>query len=302
MLYSGDVRIVGSRSIFQLFLPPVGTCFQSSEFLHISPLDAASAFAGLAGDGTMTIVVNPDDYTAQEINSIPAPLGLWFLRRLAIDAETRLSAAPRLAAQEEESLQTRRNFLALLRLDDVQLLVVSDQESHDYCAENAIQAVLSPPPVRDGLGVAGRPSGLAGKISSFVNRNDYSRVFLDGGRWALSSVEMHDGFDHDMFLATTHAVVVGESIANSLPYETAVSLSVGHTVLSGPLGPRWGLEPGLDYIEYSTPEELYRIVEHTVRNPSSTQLMATRGRSKSEVFRASSIFARLIGGGRETAV
>ena len=92
----------------------------------------------------------------------------------------------------------------------------------------------------------------------------------------------------------THWVVPQDTLTQSFPYEAAMAVVAGQTMISEVLSPRWGLEPGLDYLEYSTPEELRRIVEHSLRYSWSTQLMAWRGKLKSTIFLASQVYPRLL--------
>jgi hypothetical protein len=56
----------------------------------------------------------------------------------------------------------------------------------------------------------------------------------------------------------------------------------------------YGLEPGLDYFEVTSPSELFHVLQYLDRSPETTKLMAYRGSQKSQDFRASTIFERLL--------
>ncbi len=51
-----------------------------------------------------------------------------------------------LARIADEALATRRNFLARVVLGDSSAIVVSDEESFEYCSRQGNQVLLSPPP------------------------------------------------------------------------------------------------------------------------------------------------------------
>lgn len=79
-------------------------------------------------------------------------------------------------------------------------------------------------------------------------------------------------------------------------FENRVSmhLAAGHLVISEPLSPSHGLEPGIDYFEISTPEELQDTVGRVRRQPDSANFTRWRGRQKAESFRATAVWARLL--------
>ena len=71
-------------------------------------------------------------------------------------------------------------------------------------------------------------------------------------------------------------------------------LAAGHLVITEPLSPLHGLEPGLDIIEVSTPEGLFGILEHLHKFPGIYHRIRVRGRHKAEQYRASRVWPRLI--------
>jgi hypothetical protein len=79
-------------------------------------------------------------------------------------------------------------------------------------------------------------------------------------------------------------------------FENRVSLhlAAGNLVISEPLSPRHGLEPGADYLEVNTPKELYTALEENRNYPDTFSMMRNRGRQKAEYFRASNVYRALV--------
>ncbi len=75
-------------------------------------------------------------------------------------------------------------------------------------------------------------------------------------------------------------------------YENRVSLSLaaGLLVLTEPLSPRWGLEPGVDLVEVGAPWELREVVAALRRAPDAFRTVRLSGRAKAERFRASRVW------------
>jgi hypothetical protein len=65
-------------------------------------------------------------------------------------------------------------------------------------------------------------------------------------------------------------------------------------VLSEPLSPQHGLEPGIDFIEIRSPKHLEWVIDGLRRHPRSRSPVQVRGRAKAEQFRASRVYPRLI--------
>ena len=83
------------------------------------------------------------------------------------------------------------------------------------------------------------------------------------------------------------------------PYPTfenrvALHLAAGQLVISEPLSPTHGLEPGIDFIQVTSPNELYLAVASAYHRPDDFLRIRLRGRQKAERFRASAVYPRLI--------
>src|SRR3954447_18707597 len=71
-------------------------------------------------------------------------------------------------------------------------------------------------------------------------------------------------------------------------------LAAGHLVISEPLSPPHGLEPGFDYVEITTPQELLAVAAHARAEPAAFDLVRARGRQKAELVRASVVWPALV--------
>jgi hypothetical protein len=79
----------------------------------------------------------------------------------------------------------------------------------------------------------------------------------------------------------------------SFENRVALHLAAGHLVLSEPLEPLHGLEPGGDFVEVRTPEDVLRALELLDRRPQTWRGVRERGRLAAERFRASRVYPRL---------
>jgi len=288
------LRVIGARSIFQFFLPPGGSLFRSCDFLLVEPRKARESLRNLPDNDGLTIVVNPDDYPIDALASLRGVVWLWFLRPIHRERSPHSSVAPRLTRSSEESSMTRKSFLDSLEAKPSVSIVVSDAESFEYCNRRGIRVRLSPPPVTDGVADLASSSEATISVWTPEKSTEYVRKFVEALPPEVLATELPRVVDPALIKVPTHWVVPQEDFMRAFPYEAAMALVAGQTLISEALVPRWGLEPGLDYIEYSTPEELFRIVEHIARYPHSTQLMSSRGKSKSRTFVASQVYVQLL--------
>jgi hypothetical protein len=72
-------------------------------------------------------------------------------------------------------------------------------------------------------------------------------------------------------------------------------LAAGHLVLSEPLDPTFGLEPGIDYVEVADEYELDLRVHQLHQRPDAYDRVRVRGHRKSRQFRAGDVWPRVIG-------
>ena len=154
--------------------------------------------------------------------------------------------------------------------------------------------IVSPPPVSDSLSTLSTPVRYPPRFSVEIPVNEYSRHFLEALESRLPKTPRSLGMDSTSLFSASHFVIAGESVARSFWYEAAVGFALGSTVISEPLSPLWGFEPGLDYLEFSTPEELFRIIQSVERFPNQSRLMARRGQKKAAIFSAERIWQSVV--------
>ncbi|HEY4095244.1 MAG TPA: hypothetical protein VGM33_07040 [Baekduia sp.] len=71
-------------------------------------------------------------------------------------------------------------------------------------------------------------------------------------------------------------------------------LAAGHLVISEPLSPTHGLEPGFDYLEVGDPDALLAAATAAHADPESVLRIRVRGRQKAELVRASRVWPALV--------
>lgn len=288
------LRVIGPREIYRLLLPPEGKHFESLEFSPVTPGEGNSEFSKPTDDQLLTIVVDPESYEASDLAQIAGPVWYWFLEPIATITSERLSEAPRLALVAEESIETRREFLVTLPLNDLSVIVASDRWTFDYCSSVSPRVLLSPPPVNDELAHTPITSNATIRVWPPAKQSPYLQKFLEPLPRDAVMAGIESLAEGQVWTVPSHWVVPQSGLHHAFPYEAAMALVAGQTLITESLVQSWGLEPGLDYIEYSTPDELHRIVEHLMRYPESTRLMAGRGKTKSSMFIASNVYARLL--------
>jgi hypothetical protein len=133
----------------------------------------------------------------------------------------------------------------------------------------------------------------------FIGRStEHRERLLTPAKHAYDVLHLAFGVDADELervLSTTH---IGINVHNE-PYPSfenrvALHMAAAHLVISEPLSPLHGLEPGLDYVEASTPHAILYAIEALRRFPGVYHRVRVRGRAKAEGFRASRVYPRLI--------
>jgi hypothetical protein len=156
-----------------------------------------------------------------------------------------------------------------------------------------------PLPVADRYFAPVRP--ISGKPRAcFVGRStEHREWFLTPLKHEFDLLHLAFGVDADRLadVLAEHDVTIN---LHNEPYESfenrvCLHLAAGHLVISERLNPRHGLEPGLDYLEVETPQDLLEIMLPLQRWPGTYDRVRVRGRMKAEQYRASAVFPRLIG-------
>jgi hypothetical protein len=88
-------------------------------------------------------------------------------------------------------------------------------------------------------------------------------------------------------------VVIAESPQGALPARAFAVLAARRLLLVPRLTRTFGLEDGLDHLEFSGPDEAVTLLEAYNRNPAAFERVLTWGRLKAQPQRASVVHARL---------
>ena len=140
----------------------------------------------------------------------------------------------------------------------------------------------------------------AGDLTVFVGRSSTHREsFLGPVKHDFDVVHVAHGFAGERLIALLREHEVGINLHNE-PYPSfenrvPIHLAAGHLVISEPLSPLHGLEPGVDFLELVGPALLGNTLEVLSRFPGAYDRVRVRGRRKAELFRASRVYPRLVG-------
>jgi hypothetical protein len=155
-----------------------------------------------------------------------------------------------------------------------------------------------PLPVNDRYFMPVVPS-TEGPRPVFVGRStEHREHMLTPSKHSFDVLHLAFGVHADRLEQTLREHDVGINLHNE-PYPSfenrvALHLAAGHLVLSEPLDPDHGLEPGIDYLVVSTPGQLHESLERMHRFTGIYDRVRVRGRLKAEQFRASRVYPRLV--------
>jgi hypothetical protein len=94
-------------------------------------------------------------------------------------------------------------------------------------------------------------------------------------------------------LAAASCVVLAESPERALPARALAVLAAGTLLIVPRLETAFGLEDGLDHLEFADPDEAVTLVEAFGRSPKTFARVIAWGRLKAERQRASLVYGRL---------
>ena len=80
----------------------------------------------------------------------------------------------------------------------------------------------------------------------------------------------------------------------SFENRVTIALAAGHLTISEPLSPRHELQPGVDYLEFSSSEQLERLLDALRLDPTAFADVQSAGRRQAERFRASRVYPALV--------
>jgi hypothetical protein len=133
----------------------------------------------------------------------------------------------------------------------------------------------------------------------FVGRSTPHReALLSAGKHRYDLVHIAHGVSADDLEEIADGYDVGLNLHNDAypNFENRASfhLAAGHLLLSEPLTPTAGLEPGIDYVEIDSRDTLKRRLGEIFESPDLYHSIRVRGRDKAELFRASKVYPSLV--------
>ena len=206
---------------------------------------------------------------------------------------------PRPGEPRHPDLEWRESEFAGVDASNFDRVITFDAHTIEAASRHAPIWRAVPLPVDDSVFAAPRPLGMPPRVA-FVG---YSTAHREG--WLIDSKHRFDilhavhGVTGDRLLELYGRTDVAINLhVNPYPtFENRVAnhLAQGHLLISEPLSPLNGLEPGIDFLEVTTPKLLEWTIEGVMRQGGVLTGTQIRGRMKAEQFRASRVYPRLIG-------
>ncbi|MDO8184073.1 hypothetical protein Q5424_02745 [Conexibacter sp. JD483] len=205
---------------------------------------------------------------------------------------------PRARGSAHDDLEIRLKALRKVDRSNFDRIVAFDP--HIVAAASEVLPVWRslPLPVDDRFFADVEPIRDRPKVMFVGRSTGHREQLLTPSKHGFDVLHLAFGVDAERLDALMREHHVGINLHNE-PYpsfENRVSLhlAAGHLVLSEPLDPLHGLEPGIDFVEVGTAGELHGRIELLQRSPDAYHRVRVRGRMKAEGFRASKVYPRLV--------
>jgi hypothetical protein len=205
---------------------------------------------------------------------------------------------PRAAHGVHPDLAWRLSELALIDRSNFDRIVTFDPLSAAAAEPYAPVWRSLPLPVEDRVFAPVKPLGAPPKVAFVGYSTEHRERWLVETKHRFDLVHAAHGLHGDRLLELFRRTDVAINLHGE-PYPTfenrvSLHLAAGHLVLSEPLSPLHGLEPGIDFVEVRSPKQLEWTVAGLNKHPRAVTPWQVRGRAKAEQFRASRVYARLV--------
>ena len=289
-----NLRIFGSRQVHRNFLPSDNSIFRTSSFSQVFGQEQANEVLSSLRKDELGVLVDPLDFDFRAIPPSGGSIWLWFLEPI-VDVHSADSIGnPRLSAVEAAGLERKVCLLEQTDWSGAVGFIVSDPASQEFMSSKGISTVLSPPPVSDAIQGMSLKSSSDFSFFSGDSWGDLARSYAEARNKVSSSPEIRDISESINWPRSAFSVSFPQTFRTRFPYEAAVALFAGQALIAGSIEPLWGVEPGIDFLEFSSPEELAYILLHLWRWPTSVNLMRYRGLQKARAFKASDVYRELL--------
>jgi len=226
------------------------------------------------------------------------PEGLFDdLRALTLGVLT--EPLPRVGDQHHPDLLRRLQDLAAVSAHDFDRVVSFDPLIMETAARYLPVWRAVPLPVADEVFGWTPAMSVPPKLLFIGRTTDHRAEYLTPLKHLHDLLHIEHGVFGDDFIRMARsscdvAVNLHNEAYPSFENRVCLHLAAGHLVVSEALSPRHGLEPSIDFIEISDPQDLLEVVGRVGRNPRAVELIRWRGRLKAESFRASSVWSRIV--------
>ena len=224
-----------------------------------------------------------------------------FRRLRAITVGYLTEPLPRPDGDRHPDLHRRLEYLKTLDASNFDRLISFDPVIADTVDRVVAGARIwrsTPLPVADSFFDDVRPSGRPPRAVFIGRSTPHRELFLESAKHRYDILHVAHGVSGSDLRELLARFDVSINLHNERypSYENRVSLSLaaGLLVLSQPLSPTHGLEPGIDYIELNAPRELDAALFNIGHFPDLYRRVRIHGRMKAEQFRASRIYPRII--------
>ena len=294
----GSLQVFGPRALYEFSVPSPGELFSETNFTIVPPEGGwLGSQAKPLRQADLYVLMEPEKYSREFISRLPRPLWLWSLERLVTGEEDDLERTPALARQAVSRIEKVRAALTSIPVKDYDLLIVPDLGAQKYLSSVGHRCILSPPAVNESLFGLANNGGEESVFATFNTESDYRNLYTQGLEVSVQQLGVEtivpEGI-RSVLSGVTHGINLGQTAVRDFPLEAALHLAMGHTLISEPLDPKHGLEPGIDYFEVTSVPELFHVTNYVGRNPGTTKLMAYRGSQKAKYFGADRVFSDLL--------
>jgi hypothetical protein len=133
----------------------------------------------------------------------------------------------------------------------------------------------------------------------FLGRStDYREDILTMSKHTHDVVHYTHGLAGDALVEALASADVGIALpaeeGGRFPSQALLHQAAGHLLLSAPLRPSHGLEPGIDHLEVDTASALDTILIQLRLHPEAYERVRIRGRLKADEHRASRVWPRIV--------
>lgn len=282
------IAFVGQATYFEICAPE-----PQAEWAEVSFIDhrAGADYTKIIEE---LLAIDPDVVVVFRPELVPEGL---FSGLKAVTLGYLTEPLPRSPKDKHKDLKRRLSYLKPMDPGNFDRIVSFDPLIADTASDLAPIWRSAPLPVSDA--VYSEPKFQQEAQPIFIGRSTKHREkYLGSIKHEYDILHIAHGLDMkgllDLFEKSSISVNLHNKKYPSFENRVSLHLAAGHLVISEPLSPTHGLEPGIDYIEISDPEELFRAVTQAIDNPKAFLKLRSRGRQKAELFRASRVYPRLL--------